>query len=1246
MLRLFLPLLVIVSTGVFGQYAPPIALERFPADYPDAVRVADMNGDGIQDLVVLSYADRTASWYPGTGALQFGDEHPICTLGTSGDMDIADFDQDGDIDVFVWYGIPVESGPVYRNDGAGNFTEWVDLSNVIGSMGKMGFTEITGQGVPNFMKTSKTGGYWTYWDNEGLYGFLGQSHTRYVPKADEFAWGDVDADGDNDVLVQSEEDTLLYLFTNNGEGGFQQEILPSFGFLANDLLIGNIDSDPELEIVAMGQWSPNLAYSDLGAEFPDEWSDPVYLEPFSQASLQISSATLIDTDGDGIQEIAYAKPEEGIVIYRDAGLGAFDQETIWQSANAIRDLRAVDMDNDGDLDLVVCDLNGYRTLALLNDGAGGFLPEQVLTEYPGPVVLLTNGDVDGDGREDAISVFQYGRISMYRGLENGYEERVDLLQTGYPIKLLRCVDVDGDGDNDLVLCGNPTPAIAWSENLGDGTFTAATTLFQGTSNGLSLAFGDVDADGDVDIVHTSNSLLSWLRNNGNGTFTNEIVVTTATTNAADVADIDADGDLDLVGLFQSDAKLKYYKNNGDGIFTLFMNLTINTGGSHIKARDMDGDGDLDILLSNGATGVTVCWNFGYPLYGFSGVDAAYSPAFFHTIRDVATMDMDQDGDLDLILAIGGEDLAWAENFGNYEWSELRSIHFESNIGGTIALRLAMVDRTHSGVGDIVFSKQLGDDVMYMQNVINGPYAISGRVFVDLDGDGVQGPEEVGFNGVPLTIQPDDCNVISMEQGQYVYHTLAGNFTVGVVPSFAWDISTDSITYQVQLDDDMPMATSIDFGLHPTVDSTLLGVDVTSMIARCSSVIRQWVTLTNVGTTSPNGIIDVQLNDLMTFQEGSIAPDSTNGQHVYWHFDDLRWNMPCTFHYDAWPAGAEHIGDTLIATIRIMELDDNGEVVSTWNDTWTDTWREPLRCSYDPNDKLVDPQGIGPQGLTDISTPTLEYTIRFQNTGTDTARTVHIVDRIDPRIVPGSLRIVASSHALTSAQMDESSVADFLFEGIQLPDSNVDELASHGFVKFTVDLLPGASHGTRIENTGEIYFDLNTAVVTNTTVTTLVDCSQSGLDATIGPIGWDALGVPSGFHYQWFLDDDTLPGATSNLLIPLENGYYSVLVYDAFGCSSTSEPFPFFTTQIAEQGMEHVVIIPNPMMDAARLVRSRPMDASTIIDVVDTDGRIVSTMRGSGTNEILIQRNAMAPGMYAVRVQAPGELPNVVRMLLQ
>ncbi len=134
-------------------------------------------------------------------------------------------------------------------------------------------------------------------------------------------------------------------------------------------------------------------------------------------------------------------------------------------------------------------------------------------------------------------------------------------------------------------------------------------------------------------------------------------------------------------------------------------------------------------------------------------------------------------------------------------------------------------------------------------------------------------------------------------------------------------------------------------------------------------------------------------------------------------------------------------------------------------------------SWDPNDKRGFPKGYGDEHLIERGQD-IEYHIRFQNTGTDTAFTVVVKDAISSDLDFTTFRPGASSHPYIVDILGDT--LQFTFDHILLPDSNVNEAASHGFVKFRIGQKPNLPLGTVIENNVAIYFDFNDPVITNTT----------------------------------------------------------------------------------------------------------------------------------------------------------------------
>jgi uncharacterized repeat protein (TIGR01451 family) len=139
-------------------------------------------------------------------------------------------------------------------------------------------------------------------------------------------------------------------------------------------------------------------------------------------------------------------------------------------------------------------------------------------------------------------------------------------------------------------------------------------------------------------------------------------------------------------------------------------------------------------------------------------------------------------------------------------------------------------------------------------------------------------------------------------------------------------------------------------------------------------------------------------------------------------------------------------------------------------------------SYDPNDKSVIPVMLTPQMVADKED--LTYTIRFQNTGTDTAFTIIVRDTLSSNVDVSSFQMLASSH-VCSYRIYGNGIVEWTFNNILLPDSNTNEPNSHGYIKYSVHALETLGLGEEINNTAYIYFDFNTPVRTNT-ITSTVD----------------------------------------------------------------------------------------------------------------------------------------------------------------
>lgn len=139
--------------------------------------------------------------------------------------------------------------------------------------------------------------------------------------------------------------------------------------------------------------------------------------------------------------------------------------------------------------------------------------------------------------------------------------------------------------------------------------------------------------------------------------------------------------------------------------------------------------------------------------------------------------------------------------------------------------------------------------------------------------------------------------------------------------------------------------------------------------------------------------------------------------------------------------------------------------------------EPNVGSFDPNEIKGLPKGITDEKYIE-KTQQLEYIIRFQNTGTDTAFNVRIENKIPKTELDlSTLTLGVASHPY-SYLLDQDGKLIITFKNIFLSDSNINEKNSHGFIQYSIKPLATLSNGKKILNDAQIYFDFNTAVNTN------------------------------------------------------------------------------------------------------------------------------------------------------------------------
>lgn len=357
----------------------------------------------------------------------------------------------------------------------------------------------------------------------------------------------------------------------------------------------------------------------------------------------------------------------------------------------------------------------------------------------------------------------------------------------------------------------------------------------------------------------------------------------------------------------------------------------------------------------------------------------------------------------------------------------------------------------------------------------GSLFLQGNVFYDANSNGIKDVGEPGFSGQKVTVQPDNVFVITDNSGNYSAGSFAGTHTVqwqNTMPGYSLS-SGSQPSYTVNAS---ATTTGLDFGLNSTLP--IYDCKVVSRVGPYRCLINNATTVKykNTGYVTYDARITMKFSPNQTFIAGSITPTSVNGQTVVYDFPGLTAQTTGSIVFQlGMPAAGSVVSDTII-----MESLINGTVMET--DTLVSS--NIVSCSFDPNDKSVTPAGILNNHYTLLGS-TLDYLIRFQNTGNDTAYTVVVRDVIDAGLDLNTFALIDASHNVQTQVNISNREVVFSFPNIMLVDSNTNELLSHGYVRYSIRANQWLPNNTTVFNDAAIYFDQNDPVITNETFNTMV-----------------------------------------------------------------------------------------------------------------------------------------------------------------
>ncbi len=531
-----------------------------PTD-PHCKTLGDIDGDGFVDaLAASSTGGQGLFWYDARNGWR---KHRIDTGNFTVDMQVADIDSDGDLDVVIpsstqaallWYENP-------RPRGRPDSSKWK-----VHALGRTGWI-----------------------------------HDVEV--------GDVDADGDVDVVTRTKLGKLGEVWINEGNGWTRVKFSSRPG---EGVGLGDLDNDGDLDIAINGYWieTPSNLKTGRWIERPIDTRQPLDV-----------GARVFDVNQDGRADVIYSPAESsGDFTWHEAPPnpknGAWRRHVIETGGSFLHTFQIGDMDNDGDADFVTAEMHQSRQRRVtihFNHHNGRSWSHQVVSHTGSHNIRL--GDIDQDGDLDIFGANWNNRSPTNAHLLF-WQNRLDAFKRPRP------------------------PVTRWARHVIDA---------QKPWRGVFVMAGDLDGDELPDVVTGGH----WYRNPGKlgGTWVRR-AFGGSLNNVATLADFDADGDLDVLG---TDGKVvgnrfSWARNDGRGRFQIFSNLPRGGGNflQGVSVANLRGGGNCQVALSWHTTS-----------QGVQVLDVPTNPAttpwkistLSATSQDEALSvgDIDRDGDCDVLL---------------------------------------------------------------------------------------------------------------------------------------------------------------------------------------------------------------------------------------------------------------------------------------------------------------------------------------------------------------------------------------------------------------------------------------------------------------------------------------------------------------------------------------------------------------------------------------------------------------------
>ncbi len=560
----------------------------------------------------------------------------------------------------------------------------------------------------------------------------------------------------------------------------------------------------------------------------------------------------------------------------------------------------------------------------------------------------------------------------------------------------------------------------------------------------------------------------------------------------------------------------------------------------------------------------------------------------------------------------------------------------------------------AGVADL-YNQRMFALARYEPMAITKYNTIEGIVFLDKNANAVKDAGEPVFTNASISVvKPNvDTSITNTSRGFFSIDVDSGSYITSVVPYrpyFTVVPAAYTTAHAGFFGND-----NLSFALQPIPGKRDLAVEAVSVWRVVPGFDNRYeIRYSNNGTdVVTNATVEFVKSSKQSFNGVYPAPTFTSGDTLRWVIASLNpqesgeIQLLCTLQ----PLPLANIGDTIFVEAAI-----SSNATDLTPDDNISLKKEIARSAYDPNDK-TEAHG----GKIALSKATageyLTYTIRFQNTGNDTAFNVYIRDTMDNKLDWNSLQIVASSHNYKMTMNDGRCL--FTFPFLMLVDSLHNEPKSHGYIVYKIKAKPNVQIGDVIKNTAAIYFDYNLPIFTNTEKTTVVaealplkllsftakkngkanllswtttneinvdrfEVERSNDGREFNKIGMvsSRLAVASVHNYSF----------TDNSPLTTHTNYYRLKMIDRDGQFSYS-PIRSLTTNNSQLTIS---IYPNPAKDNLQVEINSDKKAALQLQVLSTDGKVLlskSVITNEGSSLQNINISTLPKGSYLLKVKS-------------